>query len=200
EGDYAQSVSAINFDSGYSTDSLFSDGTGRNYGLEITAEKFFTDGWYALGTVSLYRSLYTARDGVERNTRYDGRYVFNVLAGKEWTVGKRQVNKLSMNLRLSNAGGNRVSPIDLAASQAEGGTVRDYSRAFETQLPYYFRTDFRIAYRFNKRRASSVISLDFQNVTNRENIWRDYYSPGTQEIKQITQLGLIPILNYRLEF
>ncbi|RMF01686.1 MAG: TonB-dependent receptor, partial [Bacteroidetes bacterium] len=200
DSEYALQASAINFNSGYVTDSLFSEGTGRNYGLDFTLERFFTGGWYALGTASLYRSRYTARDGIERPTRYDGRYVFNVLMGKEWTVGKRQTNQLGCNLRTTLAGGNRQSPIDLEASQAAGFTVRDFSRAWEDQLPYYFRTDLRCSYRINRAQRSAVWSLDIQNVTNRTNVLNEFYSAPQGKIRQNTQLGLIPVLNYRLEF
>lgn len=197
---YAASASALNFNSGYVADSLFSDGTGRNYGLEVTIEKFFTNGWYALGTVSLYESLYTARDGVERGSRYNGNYVSNLLVGKEWSVGRNKTNVLGANIRGSLAGGNRWSPIDLEASQLAGHTVRDYSRAWEEQGAYYFRTDIRISYRKNRAKTSSIFSLDIQNVSNRENVFTNYYSPVRGEIRTETQLGLIPILNYRLEF
>ena len=197
---YAVTASAINFDSGYVADSLFSDGTGRNYGLEVTVEKFFTNGWYALSTISLYESLYTARDGVERNSRYNGNYVANMLVGKEWRVGKNKSNIFAANIRGSIAGGNRLIPIDLDASRNSGFTVRDFNRAWEDQAAYYFRSDIRISYRKNRAKASSIISLDIQNVTNRENVWGNFYSVGRDEVRNITQLGLIPVLNYRLEF
>lgn len=200
EGDYAQSASALNFDSGYVADSLFSDGTGRNYGLEVTVEKFFTNGWYALGTISLYESLYTARDGVERGSRYNGNYVANVLLGKEWNVGKQKSNILGANIRASVAGGNRLTPINLAASRDAGHTVRDHLRAWEDQGAYYFRSDLRISYRKNRAKTSSIISLDIQNVTNRENVWGNFYSSSRDEVRNVTQIGLIPVLNYRLEF
>ena len=51
---------------------------------------------------------------------------------------------------------------------------------------------------------SSVLSLDIQNVTNRNNIFNiDYeYNRFTNTItkEEEFQLGLIPVLNYRLEF
>jgi hypothetical protein len=200
EGVYARSASAINFDSGYVTDSLFADGTGRNFGLETTIEKFFTNGWYALATISLYESLYKGRDGVERNTRYAGGYVGNMLIGKEWSVGKNKTNLLGANIRTNVAGGNRSTPIDLEASRAVGYTVSDYSRAWEDQVAYYLRSDVRISYRKNRAKTSSIISIDIQNVTNRENIYGRYYSSGSDQIIEETQLGLIPVLNYRLEF
>lgn len=199
-GEYAGSASALNFDSGYVADSLFSDGTGRNYGLEVTVEKFFTAGWYALGTVSLYESLYTGRDGVERSSRYNGNYVANLLVGKEWKVGRNKTNVFAANIRGSIAGGNRLTPIQLENSRDAGHTVRDFSRAWEDQGAYYFRSDIRVSYRKNRARMSSIISLDIQNVSNRENVWSNYYSASRDQVVNITQLGLIPVLNYRLEF
>ncbi|MBL0175889.1 MAG: TonB-dependent receptor plug domain-containing protein [Ignavibacteria bacterium] len=67
-------------------DSLVNNGTGRNYGVECTVEKYFSSGYYGLCTASLYDALYTASDGVERNTAFNGRYVVNLLLGKEWTL------------------------------------------------------------------------------------------------------------------
>ena len=113
---------------------------------------------------------------------------------------KYKTNVLGANIRGSLAGGNRWSPIDLEASQLAGHTVRDYSRAWEEQGAYYFRTDIRISYRKNRAKTSSIFSLDIQNVSNRENVFTNYYSPVRGEIRTETQLGLIPILNYRLEF
>src|SRR3712207_8195492 len=40
-----------------------------NYGLEVTMEKNFTNNYYFLATGSLFNSLYTGADGIERNTR-----------------------------------------------------------------------------------------------------------------------------------
>ena len=69
------------------TDSLVNNGTGRNYGVELTVEKFVSDGYYGLCTTSLYESKFTASDGVERNSAFNGKYVFNLSLGKEWKTG-----------------------------------------------------------------------------------------------------------------
>ena len=198
--DFLLSQSWVNAESGYVADSLVSDGTGRNYGVEITVEKFFTDGWYLLTTTSLYRSRYTARDGIERSTRFDGGFVQNLLVGREWTVGRRAKNQLGFNIRAIWSGGNRYTPVNIEESQARGYTVRDWSRSYEEQLPAYFRTDIRLSYRMNKNKSSSVISLDIQNVSNRENVYTRYYDSDENKLIDVTQLGLIPVLNYRLEF
>src|SRR5690606_3211941 len=43
-------------------DSLVNNGTGRNFGLELTLEKFFSRGYYFLFTASLFDSRYRASD------------------------------------------------------------------------------------------------------------------------------------------
>ena len=67
---------------------ITNEGTGRNYGLEVTLEKFFNKGYYYLTTVSLFQSKYTGSDNIERNTAFNSNYVLNALAGKEFNLGK----------------------------------------------------------------------------------------------------------------
>jgi hypothetical protein len=192
--------SLINEISGFVNDSLISEGKGRSYGVELTVEKSLTNGIYFMSTTSLYQAKYTGRDGVERDSRFNGRYVQNILAGKEWRVGKNKNNIFAANIKLLAAGGNRTTPVDLEKSRAEGKTVRDWSRSYSEQLPAYFRTDLRVSYTKNKKRTTSTISLDIQNVTNRLNAFDQYYELKKDKVTLITQTGLLPILNYRLEF
>lgn len=190
----------INKVDGFVADSLVSEGTGRNYGLEITVEKFFNGGFYLLSTTSLYRSLYTPREGTERSSRFDGRFVQNFLLGKEWEVGRNKSNVLGANIRAIWAGGNRYTPIDLQRSQAAGEAVYDWSKAYEQQLPDYFRFDLRFSYSKNRKNTTSTFSLDIQNASNRQNAFTRYYDEDSQSEKTLTQLGLTPVFNYRLEF
>lgn len=192
--------SQLNEISGFVSDSLTSDGTGRSYGLELTVEKSLTAGIYLMSTTSLYQSKYTGRDGIERDSRFNGKYVQNFLAGKEWRVGKSKTNIFAANIKLLATGGNRTTPIDLEKSREKGRTERDWSKSYAEQLPAYFRTDLRVSYTKNKKRTTSTISLDIQNVTNRLNAFDRYYNKKEDRVKLITQTGMLPILNYRLEF
>ncbi|WP_090151330.1 TonB-dependent receptor [Dyadobacter soli] len=192
--------SQLNEISGFVSDSLTSDGKGRSYGLELTVEKSLTAGIYLMSTTSLYQSKYTGRDGIERDSRFNGKYVQNFLAGKEWRVGKSKTNIFAANIKLLAAGGNRTTPIDLEKSREKGRTERDWTRSYSEQLPAYFRTDLRVSYTKNKKRTTSTISLDIQNVTNRLNAFDRYYNKKEDRVKLITQTGMLPILNYRLEF
>ncbi len=198
--DPKSTFAALNSVDQLTVDSLVSKGTGRNYGVEMSLEKFFTNNYYFLVTTSLYNSKYTALDGVERNTRFNGNHILNVLAGKEFKVGKDRNNLIGLNIRTLWAGGNRYTPIDLERSREEGRGVYVESESFSLKADDYFRTDLKISYRKNKPKASYILSLDIQNVSNRLNMYRSYYDNDKKEIVMATQSGLIPILNYRIEF
>ena len=76
----------------------------------------------------------------------------------------------------------------------------DYSRSFETKAPDYFRVDIGASFRKNNPTWSWIVSLDLQNATGRLNVWDEYYSNETKQMEQIYMVGLIPVLNYRVEF
>src|SRR5690606_22878725 len=107
---------------GYTTRTLVNDGTGRNYGVEFTLERYLHNGFYCMSSLLLFRSLYTAKDGVERKSAFDNNYVANLIGGKEFKVGKPSKNKVFfVNTKIALIGGNRYTPIDLEASIERGG-------------------------------------------------------------------------------
>jgi hypothetical protein len=75
------------------TDSLISKGTGRNFGLELTFERFLSSGFYYLNTLSLYRSFFTDAFGEEHPTAFDSRYALNLLGGKEFYFREKKNKK-----------------------------------------------------------------------------------------------------------
>lgn len=176
------------------------DGTARNYGVDITIEKFFSKNYYFLISGSVFDSKYTPKDGNEYHTRYASNYQSNVLFGKEWKVGKSKKNIFGINGKSIFAGGNRITPIDLPASRAAGETVRDNTQRFGAHAPAYWRFDVGISYKINKKRMTHSILLDIQNVTNHENVDYQYYSSNSDRIINVTQTGLFPTFNYRIEF
>jgi hypothetical protein len=179
-------------------DSLVNEGTGKNYGAELTFEKFYSKGYYFLFTASLYESKYTASDGVERNTAFNGNYTVNLLAGKEFTIRKKNV--FGMNIRVVTSGGKRYIPIDFAKSEASGETEYDYTQAYEKRQKDYFRTDVKISYRFNGKKVTHELALDVDNVFNTQNIWQRYYDRASNTIKTEYQAGRFPIPLYRILF
>jgi hypothetical protein len=178
---------------------LVNDGTGRNYGLELTLEKYFSRNYYLLVTTSLFDARYKGSDGIERNTPFNGRYVVNALAGREFHLGRRG-NVLSLNWKVTGAGGRYVRPIDLAASAEGNTTVYDDRRAFDERLSGYFRMDLKFGYKMNRRRLTHELALDLQNVTNNRNVFQQAYNQRTNRIGTAYQQGFLPIPFYRLTF
>ena len=179
-------------------DSLVNEGTGKNTGVEITIEKFYSNGYYFLLTGSFFNSTYKGSDHVKRNTAFNGNYIGNFLFGKEWTF--RRHNVIAFNLKTTYAGGKRYIPLDLAASQASGTTEFDYGHAFEKRRRDYFRTDLKMSYRINRKKSTHEIALDVDNVFNTQNIWQEQYDAKTNSVKTIYQLGLFPVPSYRVTF
>lgn len=192
--------SAINYNGGFVDQPLVNDGTGRNYGIDATLEKFFTNNYYLTLTGSVYDSEYTGRDGIVRDTRYNGNFNANLLFGKEFHLGRSDNNIFGVNIRTLTSGGRRWTPVLLQASKEKGEAVYDWERRFEEHEGMYFRTDLRFSYRRNKRHHATIWSLDIQNATNHKNIWAKEYDSKDQEIEKAYQVGIIPVLNYRIEF
>jgi hypothetical protein len=198
--DTTGTFSSLNFRNGFTNLDLTNEGTGRNYGLELTLEKFFSRDYYFLVTASLFQSKYTMPDGIERNTAFNNRYIFNAVGGKEFKVGKNKNNIIGTNLRLIWRGGYKIVPVDFEASQEAGQEIRDYERAFEESAPDYFRVDIGVSYRKNNPKWSWILSLDIQNVTGRLNVMDEYYYTESGSIEQVYMTGLIPVLNYKVQF
>ena len=177
---------------------LQNDGKGENYGIDITLEKFFSNNYYFMLTGSLFDSQYRASDGVWRNTAFNGHYMFNALAGKEWTIKGR--NTFAVDFKLKTAGGRYYTPVDLEASQQAGFEVRDESQAFEKRLNDYFRADIKFSYRMNRKRVTHEFSLDLQNFTNRQNDFLPVYNRRTNTEAIVTQIGFFPVPQYRIYF
>jgi CarboxypepD_reg-like domain/TonB-dependent Receptor Plug Domain len=201
---FSSSYSMLNTGSTFKTDledSLTNDGTGKNYGLELTIEKFFSQGYYGLFTSTIYSSKYTGSDGIVRNTAFNGRYVFNILGGKEWKVGKGSRNKISVDLKFTNAGGRAYTPINLTESNAIGReqlSTDAYASYYET----YYRFDVKAGFTLNssKRKMAQTFALDLQNVTDHDNVFSQSYDDRSQSINTTYQLGFFPNVVYKLQF
>jgi hypothetical protein len=178
-------------------------GTGSNYGLELTVEKFFSRGYYALLTGSLYNSKYTGSDGIERNTAFNGNFVYNALAGKEFKVGKARRNAFTFDVKLTQAGGRYYTPVDLVASQkAKREILLGDEYAFSERYPDFFRLDTKLGFVLNGRKKNLTHSFyyDLQNVTNQKNVFAQQYNKVTNQVNTSYQIGFLPNFIYRLQF
>ena len=184
-------------------DTLVNGGTGENKGLEFTLERFMNKGFYYLVTTSVFDSKYKGSDGIIRSTAFDGGYVFNSLAGKEFKLKGKHDNKkkyITADIKLTSAGGQRYTPVDLEESTLKGETVYDEERAYSEKFRDYFRLDIRVALRMDNQKFSQEFAFDVQNITNRSNPLYMQYNPETGETEFVNQLGIFPMMQYRIVF
>lgn len=200
------SFSLINMGSGFARffpDSIKNTGTGYNYGLEVTVQKYFDKSFFFMFSGTLYDSKYKGSDGVLRNSSFNGHYIGNLLAGKEFQVSKKQT--ISLGLKITQAGGKRYGYVDLAKSKAAQDIIYRDSAFNERQFKDYFRLDFKVNWKMNTAKATHEIGLDLLNIFNTKNLLGLAYAPNlanptAEPIAQKQQLGFIPLFYYKIDF
>jgi len=200
------SFSLINMGSGFARffpDSLQNTGTGYNYGIELTIQKYFDKSFFCLFTGSLYDSKYRGSDNILRNTSYNGRYVANVLAGKEFKLNEKQ--SISLGMKVTVAGGKRYGYVDNDASKLYNEVIYKDSLYNERQFKEYFRADVKINWKYNANKVTHEIGLDLVNIFNTKNLLSLAYAPNLKDpsaepIAEKQQLGFLPIFYYKIDF
>lgn len=179
---------------------LENTGNGRNYGIDISLDKYLTNGFYYTATVSIFNSQYTGGDKVWRNTRYNRNYIVNFLAGKEWTFGKSNQKTFGLNARFSYQGGDRYSPINAIASTAQQAVVFDETRAFSDQIAASFVTHLTLLYRVNRPKSTRELALKILNAGQFNEFYDFQYNFKTQSVEERREKIIIPNLSYKIEF
>ena len=194
------SFSIINYDLYYLDRALVNKGKGRNYGVDITLERYLDKGYYWLLSGSIFDSEYTGGDGVWRDTSYNRGYIINGLIGKEWMVGKRKQNVFSANLRLSYQGGDRFTPVDIIASENKHDIVFDETRAFSSQFPTALTSDITVSYKINKRKTSHEFALKVLNIGGYTGQYGYIYNDKLQAVEKLSVTGIVPNISYKIQF
>lgn len=177
---------------------LVNGGTGRNYGAEITIEKYLDNNYYFLVTTSLFDSKYQGSDKVWRNTEFNTNFVVNALGGYEIRVNEKM--SVDLNLRTIWLGGKRNMYIDLEQSKAKGEAVYDHSKDYSFREKDYFKIDFRASLILNGKKITQEWAIDLTNATNHQNIYSRVYNAEKQEITYVYQQGFYPMVLYRINF
>jgi len=197
----------INEGSDYMYVPLVNKGTGKNYGIEATLERFFNNHYYFLINGSLFDSKYKTLDGEWRNTMYNSNYLVNILVGKEFDkLGKKQNKTLTLNAKVFFSGGHRYIPLlrdasgNLAVDPANN-QFWDYSKAYDKTLDNIFILNLSVSYKINRPKATHEIFLDLNDLTNNQGRLSEFYDaakPG--KIDYITQGFFMPNIMYRVYF
>jgi hypothetical protein len=193
-------LSLINYGSSFSAYdyyALINAGTGLNYGLELTVEKFLSKGLYYLLTTSLFDSKYRGSDGILRSTRFNNNIICNLQVGKEWNVGANST--FGFDTKIAWAKGERKIPLDREASEITREPVYIISEAYNERFMDYFRFDIRVNFRLNKK-TSHTFSIDIMNATNRHNHFLAVYDDEMNDYREISNLGIMPAFVWRWNF
>ena len=197
----ASSFSMLNAGSGFGFPDkswLQNKGKGKNYGVELTVEKFLHKGFYYLFTGSLFQSTYSGSDNIWRSTAFDSRYVANFLGGKEFRLNKK--SSFGIDTKFIVAGGQRYTPFDIAASKASNSVVYQDNIAYSLKNNDYMQWDIKFSYTSNGKKTTQKWFIDFQNFTNRKNIYLRTLNVKTGAVSEIDQMGFFPNINYQITF
>ena len=201
---YSSSFSLANTGVGFSRyfpDSLVNEGTAYNYGIEFSAERFFTKNFYFLFTSTLYNSRYKGSDHIERDTDFNGHFILNGLTSKEWILKNR--NAFNLGVKLTYSGGRKYSPIDTVQTALQKEIIEIDAQKNTLKMPDYFRADVRLSYKINRPKVTHEIALDLVNILNTKNVLKLTYAPdpATGSIVRFDyQLGFLPLFYYKIDF
>lgn len=188
--------SALNQFEDFADQNLEATGKGRSYGVEASVEKKFYNKLYFMVAGSFYRSQYLRQD-LYYDTRFSGNFTTSALGGKEWI---KKNKAFGVHARVLYLGGLRTAPIIPTTSAIFGTTIFDLQSGYVIKLPDYFRTDLRVSWRKNKPGYTRTLAIDIQNLLNTQNVACQYFDTYLQTVQTKYQLGIVPVLVYRVEF
>ncbi|MGV8137119.1 MAG: secretin and TonB N-terminal domain-containing protein [Mangrovibacterium sp.] len=194
------SFSVLNLNDYYLDKILVNAGKGRNYGIDVTLERYLKKGSYYLLTGSVFKSEYVGGDNVWRSSRYDRSYSFNGVWGKEWLAGRNKNNRFGLNLRLTCQGGERYTPIDKKLSETSHEIKLDDSKAFSKQYDPFISGDLTVSYRINRRKVSHEIALKGVNIGLYTGESGYFYNESTSAIEKGNVMGALWDICYKIHF
>ncbi|WP_273444605.1 TonB-dependent receptor plug domain-containing protein [Neolewinella agarilytica] len=177
----------------------------RRYGMELEASGGKkSEGWYYRGSLTLLSAETEQVSGYEKD-RYSVDFVTKLTLGREWPgIDRKKWNRsYGLNLALIAHGGERYGEV-VAPPDSRENNIRDYftpqdlSGGFINDLGTYFRPDLRLYKTKTRTKTTTTLALDIQNVAGVQNVGNVYYDAFLDRPEERLQLGLIPVLSYRI--
>ena len=188
----------------YTDEPLANKGNTRNYGGDITLEHYMSHGFFGQTNFSLYKSEYRGEDKVWRNQLYDRGFMFKILGGKEWMLGK---NVLNVSAKYSIQGGLRYTPIDVdqmranvAAGIIDDNPIYKDNEAFSERFDPTGIVDLTVSYKINKRKVSHTIAFEGLNILGTKTPQYQRFDLGTLDVRTDESGISLPNIFYRLDF
>lgn len=198
------SYTIINHSQFFQDRALVNEGAGRNYGIDLTLERYLKDGFYGMFTATLFKSEYRDAQGEWHHSRHDRGYITNILGGKEWMVGKSRKNVFGINGRLTLMGGDRYTPIpddityeDIMKRPDKSIPVVDGLDPFSAQMKMNVGYAFSVKYTINKKHTSHHFILEYLQMKTFQG---QTFDLKTHEIVDKYTSLTFPNIAYRVEF
>jgi len=176
----------------------------RRYGLELEfAGGRKTKGWYYRGSATFLRAETEQSDGEWARDRFSADYIGKLTIGREWN-GKDQKDRIrtyGLNLALISHGGERYGEViapNQPLSLQRFFTAQRFTGGFLNTTGTYFRPDLRLYKTKTRAKTTTTLALDVQNAAGVQNLANVYYDAFLDRPNERYQLGLIPVLSYRI--
>ena len=195
--------SILNHNLFYQDRALVNEGAGRNYGIDLTLERYLKDGLYGMLTATLFKSEYRDAQGEWHHTRHDRGWITNILGGKEWMVGKGHKNVFGLNGRLTMMGGDRYTPMvpgttfDDVAKRPDRTIPQDGANPYSQQMNMNIGFAFSVKYTINKKHTSHHFILEYLQMRSFQGQTFDIRTHDL--VDKFTSLTF-PNIAYRVEF
>ena len=182
------------------SDKFVNKGKGLNYGVDFTFEHYIQKGFYYMFTASIFNSRYKTAQSKWYNTRYNRNYVFNLLMGKEWYIGKNKQNILSLNGKISYQGGDRYSPINEALSEEHKDAIYDERNPYSCQLSPILLGHLTCSYKINKKYIAHEFAIKIMNITGYKEFYGHRYNFQKNTVEAERDPIIMPNISYKIEF
>ena len=195
--------SILNHNLFYQDRALVNEGAGRNYGIDLTLERYLKDGLYGMLTATLFKSEYRDAQGEWHHTRHDRGWITNILGGKEWMVGKGHKNVFGLNGRLTMMGGDRYTPMvpgttfDDVSKRPDRTIPQDGDNPYSKQMNMNIGFAFSVKYTINKKHTSHHFILEYLQMRSFQGQTFDIRTHDL--VDKFTSLTF-PNIAYRVEF
>ena len=165
-----------------------------------------TEGWYYRGSLTVLDAQTEQPTGDFTKDKYAVDFIGKLILGREWAGKDRKEREhhFGINLALITNGGERYGIVE--PYNGRPGTINSYfatprvTEGFINRAGTYFRPDLRLYKTKTRPKTTTTLALDIQNVAGIENVGNVYYDAFLERPTERLQLGLIPVLSYRISW
>jgi hypothetical protein len=170
-------------------DELASTGTGRSQGVELLLQKKMSEiPLYGLVSITLMKTTFSAKDGIERPGAFDQRALIN------FSGGYRFDERWEASMKFRFASGQPYTPFNANGTQ-------DVSAYNSRRVKSVHSLDFRVDRRWNFSAWNLIAYIDIQNVYNNKFSGSVRWNAREQKAEfDESAIGILPSIGISAEF